>query len=632
MRLLIAEPTKTLSELVRCIAEEEGFKCEVARSVDELFTQLGAHDFDIICLAPNMGETDSIESLKKIREIPSFKFTPIFVFTSTPESGATQSAITAGATDIIAKSDFESLRYFLHRFKDTSEPLDARILVIEDSRSQQKIFSSLLSGIGCDVDFSDNANDAFDIYQKGNYDLVVTDIVLKGTFSGMALAGRIRRLKSIAGDVPILAVTGYDDPSREASLFSYGVSDYIKKPIEPIKFCRQVRSLVKSYRDYRELGRKTQELVDSDKQRIQFWANLSHEIRTPLNGVIGSLELINEKDIAKEKESYLDAAKSSSEMLLSLVNDILELTKAESGKLDFERKTINLEKVMSQQASMIKAQADKKELKINYKLDKHISKYVECDLTRLNQVIANLLNNAVKFTSKGSVTLSCKKLAGKQDIIEFSVTDTGIGIEEQEQVQIFEKFKQANTSIENSYGGTGIGLHIVKLIVSMWGGELDLKSIKGSGSTFSFTMPLIEVGRPTESVSSQLNFSHIADRKVLVVDDSEINLLIAEGLLLGLDLQCDTATNGEDAINMILENSYDCVFMDCQMPIMTGLEATEKIRKIGSEYTQKIPIVALTAHTADTYQEKCLAAGMDGFLEKPFRRASIINMLNRYVK
>ena len=632
MRLLIAEPTRSLSELVHCIAEEEGFECDTARSYSKLFEQIDEHTYDIICLAPNIGKESGIDTLKKIRKIDALKFIPIFLFTSTPESSNVRRAITAGATDLIAKSDFESLRYFLHRFRDTNDPLDARILVIEDSASQQEIFLSLLSELGCEVDFSDNANDAFDTYQKGSYDLVITDIVLKGAYSGMALAGRIRRLKSVSGDVPILAVTGYADPSREASLFSYGVSDYIKKPIEPIKFCRQVRSLVKSYRDYRQLDRKTQELVDSDKQRVQFWANLSHEIRTPLNGVIGSLELINEKDVSNDKEDYLNAAKNSSEMLLSLVNDILELTKAESGELDFERKSINLEQVMGQQVRMIKAQADKKELEINYELDKHISKYIECDLTRFNQVVANLLNNAVKFTSKGGVTLSCKKLEAKSDFIEFAVTDTGIGIAEQEQDRVFDKFKQANPSIENSYGGTGIGLHIVKLIVSMWGGDLSLVSVKGSGSTFSFTMPLIEVNRPTESVSSQLNFSNIGNRKVLVVDDSEVNLMIAEGLLSGLSLQCDVAISGEEAINMIVENSYDCVFMDCQMPIMSGLEATKKIRKLDSEYAQNVPIVALTAHTADIYQEKCLAAGMNGFLEKPFRRASIINMLNRYVK
>jgi len=631
LRLLIAEPTKSLSKLACCVAVAEGFECDIANNTSELFQELKEHQFDIICLAPNIGKETGIGVLKKIRKLQKFKFTPIFLFTSSPDSKDTLDAISAGATDLITKSDFDSFGYFLQRYRESLQPLEARVLVIEDSKTQQEIYSSLLVSLGCQVDFSDNATEAFDIYQNDTYDLVITDIVLRGAYSGVALAGRIRRLKSVAGDVPILAVSGYEDPSREASLFSFGVSDYIKKPLEPIKFSRQVRSLIKSFQDYKELEKKSAQLIESDKLRIQFWANLSHEIRTPLNGVIGSLELINEKDIRENKKDYLEAAKSSSEMILSLLNDVLELTKAESGKLEFEPETINLEKALKQQLGMIRALADKKKVDLNYYLDPNISKYVECDLTRLNQVVANLLNNAIKFTSQGSINIHCEKLKGDAEFLQVSVTDTGIGIAQGEQLQIFEKFKQANDSVENVYGGTGVGLHIVKLIVSMWGGEISVESELGKGSCFKFSMPLTEVDKLETNIEVQPLLNNTENKRVLVVDDSKVNLMIAEGVLVDLGIECDTAMSGIEALEKIEDTLYSCIFMDCQMPNMSGIEATRKIRDMDNQANKNIPIVALTAHSADGYKEECEAAGMNDFLEKPFRRTSIIEMLNKYL-
>lgn len=636
MRLLIAEPTKSVSELIRCVCHSENFECEVANNVTELFRLLKERSFDIICLAPNIGSENGIDVLKQIRKLPAFKFIPIFLFTASPDSKRIYNAIKAGATDLIAKSDFESLRYFLHRFKEGAEPLNAKILVVEDSPLQQQIFLALLTKLGCHVDFSDNANDAFDIYQRNTYDLVITDIVLKGAFSGIALAGRIRRLKTVAGDVPILAVTGYDDPSREASLFSYGVSDYLKKPVEEVRFCRQVRHLITSYQNYKNLEKKTAELIKSDKSRIQFWANLSHEIRTPLNGIIGSLQLINNDDITDSKRTYFDAVKSSSEMLLSLVNDVLELTKAESGKIHFSPKVIDLNKNLKQQLNIVKSLADKKQLKLNYTFATEIPRFIECDVKRLNQVVSNLLNNAVKFTDKGSVSFHCEVIDNvvKNESLrqlKFSVVDTGIGIAENEHFAVFDKFKQANEDVEAIYGGTGVGLHIAKLIVSMWGGNIGVDSQLGKGSCFWFTMPLKVADKPVATKQAHLEFANPQDKTVLVVDDAEINILVAKGLLMTLGLEVDVAIDGEEALEKMRKHSYDCVLMDCNMPNMSGLEATRIFRESEGE-SKKLPIIALTAHSSDDYKKECEQAGMDGFLEKPFGASSLIEILNTHIK
>jgi len=269
MRLLLAEPTRAIGDLVSYICETEGVDCDIARDVESLFSYLEYETFDVLCLAPNIDANEGIDILKKIRVLPNFAYIPIFLFTSSPNNQLTRQALASGATDLISKSDLNGLTYFLRRYKEEKENIEARVLLVEDSELQQKIFTALLEDMGCHVDVCDCAHDAFDDYKKGDYDIVITDIVLKGLLSGVALAGRIRQLESTAGDVPILAVTGYDDPSREASLFSYGVSDYLKKPVDEVKFCRQVKILVKNFQQYKKLQMKTLELAKTKAASLE---------------------------------------------------------------------------------------------------------------------------------------------------------------------------------------------------------------------------------------------------------------------------------------------------------------------------------------------------------------------------
>ncbi|MDH5432957.1 MAG: response regulator [Gammaproteobacteria bacterium] len=629
MKLLIAEPSKSVSELIKCVCHSEGFECDIANDIAKMDELLGTEEFDIICLAPNLGKEKGIEVLKRIRKIEKLSFVPIFLFTSSPDSKAIRDAISAGATDLIDKSDFESLGHFLSRFRENRQLINGSVLVVEDSKLQQNIFSVLLSNLGCEATFVDNAEDAFELCKKNQYDLVIVDIVLKGAFSGVALAGRIRRMKGVAGDVPILAATGYDDSSRESSLYAYGVNDYIKKPIDETVFKRKVRNLIRSFQDYKELELKTEALVKSDRSRVAFWANLSHEIKTPLNGVAGALHLIKNEDVSNEKQEYIQAAKDSSEMLLSLVNDVLALTKAESGHLHYSPRIVRISEALDKQMSMMKGLADEKGLELKSFLDKNLTSFIECDLVRLNQVLTNMLNNAIKFTQKGSVTLSCKILDdGSEPMLKFMVKDTGIGISAEDKEKVFSRFGQANSKIEEDYGGSGIGLHIAKLIVNMWGGEIGVDSALGKGCCFWFTMPYKLSENISESEEDFLIFANPQDKKVLAVDDAEINLMVIKGFLKELNIPCDTAARGKEALELINKNHYDCIFMDWHMPEMNGDEATKKIRNLNAPKCN-IPVIALTAKNSD--EEEYKKAGMNGFLPKPFEQPQLIKILNHFL-
>lgn len=630
MRLLLAESTQSIVNLVRWICEVEGFEIEVVSDAAALLQLIDHQSFDIICITQGIDDDNGLTTLRAIRADERFRYTPIFLFSATPKQSHIQQALAAGATDLIPKSEFENLSYFLARYKDRLKPLNGKVLLVEDSPSQQAILKSILQGIGCSVDVFDCVDEAFERYASCDYDLVVTDIVLKGYSSGVALAGKIRRFAGVKGDIPILAVTGYDDPAREVSLFSYGVTDYIRKPVRERPFLRQVKTLIESYQHHKKVENKSNELIRSNKQRIQFWAELSHELRTPLNGVIGALQLLHMEDISPEKSDYLKVAKNSSEMLMSLLNDVLDLTKAESGKLHYTIRQVDLKNTIKQQIDTVRNLANEKNIAIKTDVGDQVPEIIGCDSTRLNQVVINLLHNAIKFTDKGSVTLKCFLDTEHCNLLRFSVIDTGEEISESDQQNIFVKYKQANKNVESERGGTGLGLHIAKLIVSMWGGEIDVNSKLGKGSEFWFTLPFKEVKDNERKTQVDVEFSNPETKRVLVVDDCEVNRMITKGLLEVCEVIADSASGAEEAIQKLKITDYDFIFMDFQMPGFNGLEATKMIRELGGLH-KNIPIVALTGANMEEKKSEVLNAGMNDFMEKPIKLEALTSMLNKYL-
>jgi len=361
----------------------------------------------------------------------------------------------------------------------------------------------------------------------------------------------------------------------------------------------------------------TQIAEDAVKAKQQFLSNMSHEIRTPMNAIIGFTKVVLKTDLTAKQKEYITAIKLSGGALIILINDILDLAKVDLGKMVFEQNPFKLATSISTMLHLFEAKVQEKNLILIKEYDNKIPEVLLGDSARLNQIILNLISNAVKFTTKGKITLTVTlvKEDEKEVLIEFSVTDTGIGIEENKIEKIFENFQQASSDTSRIYGGTGLGLAIVKQLVESQGGSLNVKSKIDEGSMFSFKLGFLKTNIKVQSDAEleEIN-ADIKNIKVLVVEDMPLNQLLMKTLLDDFGFERDIVANGKLAIEKLENKSYDIILMDLQMPEMNGFEATEYIR---NKMNSKIPIIALTADVTTVDLAKCKAVGMNDYLAKP---------------
>jgi PAS domain S-box-containing protein len=376
-------------------------------------------------------------------------------------------------------------------------------------------------------------------------------------------------------------------------------------------------------RDITQRKYDSEEMVRLQKAKEQFLANISHEIRTPINGIAGMADLLGQNASLEDRETYLNAIKHSSENLKVIINDILDLAAIESGKLRFEKIAFNLTDLVPSLIGTFAYQAKEKKLKLDYLIDEKLNRILLGDPVRLNQVLINLISNAVKFTHSGAIQINCSIERQQKDTcwVRIEVSDTGIGIPSEKLNTIFESFSQADESVTRKYGGSGLGLTIVKQLVELQLGKITVRSEEHRGSTFIVLIPY-SIGkeaslRSTLAAKSLSINSEINQLSVLLVEDNDINRLYAKSILKNWHCEVDIAENGLVAIEKVKNNSYDIILMDIQMPVMDGYEATKAIRLMHSPKNE-VPIIALTANATKTDVEKCLASGMNDYLPKPF--------------
>lgn len=366
---------------------------------------------------------------------------------------------------------------------------------------------------------------------------------------------------------------------------------------------------------------------ESTRSKEVFLANMSHEIRTPMNAILGMAHQLTKTKLDSKQLFYLDTINSASENLLVIINDILDLSKIEAGKLNLEKIGFEPKAVISRAMQVLVHKAEEKGLSItNSKFDVNLWPVLMGDPYRLNQVLLNLISNAIKFTEKGGVDLSCSviKDTPHTQTIFVEVKDTGIGMEGQFVNNLFEKFSQEDLSITRQYGGTGLGMSICKDLLSLMGGEIMVESKKGVGTTISFRVEL-EKGTNADLPAKQNNFINsnmLADKKILIVDDNNMNRLVAKTILNNYGAVTSEAVNGKDAIELLRSTKVDIVLMDIQMPVMDGMEATKIIRK---EISTSLPMIALTANAIKGDNDKCIAVGMNAYLSKPFKEEDLLN-------